>query len=157
MIKKVKIFDMDGTTVCSLHRYKTLIDDKGIEKIDLDYWRANEYRAMDDSLLPLSKQYQRDIQDKEIYTIIATARILRAADMQFINEILGKPDHIISRKEGSNISGGLLKINGLKRFFNLKNFKNAAWTFYEDNFDYLRQVCSFFQINGVYVPSKQGH
>lgn len=156
-IKKVKIYDMDGTIVDSTHRYKTLMDEFGNEKIDLEYWRCNEYRAYDDSLLPLAKQYKRDLADEETYVIIATARILRDNDMRFISDKLGMPDYIISRKEGSDISGGLLKINGLKRFFNLKNFKLASWTFFEDNTSYLKTVCDYFNITGVYIPSKQGH
>lgn len=156
-IKKVRIYDMDGVLVDSKHRYRTMQGENGIEKIDLEYWRANEHRAMDDSLLPLADQYRRDLADPETYVIIATARILRDADYRFIAEKLGKPDYIISRKEGSNISGGMLKINGLKKFFNLRNFKNAAWTFYEDNTSYLKAVCDYFKITGVYIPSNQGH
>jgi len=156
-IKKVKIYDMDGTIVDSTHRYKTIKDINGNENIDLEYWRANEFRAYDDKLLPLAKQYKRDITDKEVYVIIATARIIRNNDMRFITDKLGMPDYIISRKEGSNISGGTLKINGLKKFFNLKNFKNAAFTFYEDNTTYLKAVCDYFNITGVYIPSNQGH
>lgn len=156
MIKRVSIYDMDGTIVCSLHRYRTMTKgDKDV--IDLQYWRDNEYRAMDDSLLPLAAQYQADLADSSCYVIIATARVLRDADKRFIDEILGQPDYIISRKDGDTISGGLLKINGLAKFFNLRNFKNAAFTFYEDNAQYLKAVCDRFNIRGVYVPSKQGH
>ena len=155
-INRVSIYDMDGTIVCSLHRYKTIIDENG-EKIDLGYWRENEYRAMDDSLLPLAEQYQADLSDPNCFVIIATARVLRTADNQFITDILGEPDYIISRKDGDNISGGTLKINGLAKFFNLNNFKNAEFTFYEDNVNYLKAVCDRFNIRGVYIPSKQGH
>ena len=155
-ITKVSIYDMDGTIVDSLHRYRTIIDDNG-ERIDLDYWRENEYRAMDDSLLPLAEQYKKDLRDENCFVIIATARILRDADNQFISEILGEPDYIISRKDGDTVSGGKLKIAGLAKFFNLLNFKNAEFTFYEDNVQYLKAVCDRFDIRGVYVPSKQGH
>ena len=153
-IKRIQIYDMDGTIVDSLHRYKTL--DCGT-KIDLQYWRDNEYRAYDDSLLPLAEQYQKDLADPECYVIIATARIIRDTDMRFIKDKLGMPDYIISRKENDNRSGGELKIKGLQRFFNLKNFKNAVAVFYEDNTAYLKKVCDYFNIQGVYVPSKQGH
>ena len=51
----------------------------------------------------------------------------------------------------------LLKINGLAKFFNLITFKDAEFTFYEDNTNYLKAVCDRFNIRGVYVPSKQGH
>ena len=152
MIKRVAIYDMDGTIVCSLHRYRAIDN-----KIDLAYWRDNEHKAYDDSLLPLADQYKKDLQDESCYVIIATARILRDEDMRFIKDKLGMPNYIISRKEGDNISGGLLKIRGLQKFFNLRNFKNAVYTFYEDNAAYLKAVCDKFNITGVYIPSQQGH
>jgi hydroxymethylpyrimidine pyrophosphatase-like HAD family hydrolase len=155
-IAKVSIYDMDGTIVDSSHRYRT-ITVNGIEKIDLDYWRANEYRAMDDGLLPLAEQYRRELRDENTYVIIATARVMGAADWQFVDEILGKPDYFISRRAGETISGGQLKINGLQKFFNLKQFRKADAVFYEDNTSYLKAVCDHFQIRGVYIPSKQGH
>jgi hypothetical protein len=155
-ITRVSIYDMDGTIVDSLHRYRTIISDTG-ERIDLDFWRENEYRAMDDSLLPLAAQYREDLQDESCYVIIATARVLRDADNKFIRDILGEPDYIISRKDGDNISGGKLKVNGLAKFFNLVTFRDAEFVFYEDNVSYLKAVCDRFNIRGVYVPSKQGH
>ena len=155
-IKRVSIYDMDGTIVCSLHRYKTIIDDNG-ERINLDYWRENEYRAMGDSLLPLAQQYKDDLNDENCYVIIATARVLHTADNTFITEILGDPDYIISRVDGDNVSGSKLKIAGLTKFFNLVSFRDAEFTFYEDNTTYLKAVCDRFNIRGVYIPSKQGH
>lgn len=155
-ITKVSIYDMDGTIVDSTHRYRT-VTVNGIEKIDLEYWRANEYRAMDDGLLPLAEQYRAELRDENTYVIIATARVMGVADYQFVNEILGKPDYLISRKPGETISGGQLKINGLQKFFNLKQFRKADAVFYEDNTAYLKAVCDHFNIMGVYIPSKQGH
>ena len=155
-INRVSIYDMDGTIVCSLHRYRTIIDENG-EKIDLGYWRENEYKALGDSLLPLSAQYKADLSDENCYVIIATARVLRTNDYTFITDILGEPDYIISRIDGDSISGGKLKINGLAKFFNLNNFKDAEFTFYEDNAQYLKAVCDRFNIRGVYIPSVQGH
>lgn len=152
-IKKVSIYDMDGTIVCSMHRYKT--DSNG--KIDLQYWRDNQHLAMGDSLLPMATQYKKDLADNECYVIIATARVMNDPDYLFVNTILGKPDYLISRKEGDSISGGMLKINGLAKFFNLKSFANAEFTFYEDNATYLKTVCDRFGIRGVYIPSNQGH
>ena len=155
-IKRVAIYDMDGTIVDSSHRYRTIIDENG-ERIDLDYWRENEFRAMEDGLLPMAEQYRRDLADPETYTIIATARVMNSPDWQFLREILGEPDYFISRPKDSAISGKTLKINGLAKFFNLINFKNADFVFYEDNIQYLKAVCDRFGIRGVYVPSVQGH
>jgi hypothetical protein len=143
-ITTVKIFDMDGTIVDSSHRYRTIIDDKG-ERIDLPFWRENSHLAMDDSLLPLAAEYHAALMDENCFVIIATARIL------------GEPDYFISRKDGDSQSGSTLKINGLAKFFNLVTFKDAEFTFYEDNVHYLKAVCDRFKIKGVYVPSKQGH
>lgn len=152
-ISKVRIYDMDGTVVCSLHRYKTIGD-----KIDLEYWRANEPKAGGDSLLPLAAQYKQDLDDPTVYVVIATARVLHDADDLFIRDVLGCPDKVISRKNGDNRSGGLLKILGLKKLFALKQFQGISdIIFYEDNTSYLKAVCDYFNIRGVYIPSKQGH
>lgn len=153
---RIHIYDMDGTIVDSSHRYRT-ITENGITRIDLQYWRDNEYRAMDDGLLPLAAQYRDDILSPNVYTIIATARVMHAPDWQFVNEVLGKPDYLISRAEGDTRSGGLLKIKGLQKFFNLKQYKPENAVFYEDNTSYLKAVCDHFMIRGVYIPSIQGH
>jgi len=155
-ITRVAIYDMDGTIVDSSHRYRTIVDDNG-ERIDLDYWRENEYRAMGDSLLPMADQYKADLANESCYVIIATARVMHAPDWQFVKEILGEPDYFISRADGDSQSGKTLKINGLAKFFNLAWFKNADVCFYEDNVSYLKAVCDRFGIRGVYIPSKQGH
>jgi hypothetical protein len=157
-IRKLRIYDMDGTIVCSLHRYKTVTHADGIERIDLTYWRENEYRALDDSLLPAAEQYKADLLADDTFVVIATARVLNAPDRQFIRDILGQPDHIISRAANDTRSGGLLKVLGLKKLLNLKQFADIRDVlFYEDNVTYLKTVCDFFGITGVYVPSKQGH
>ena len=155
-ITKVAIYDMDGTIVDSSHRYRTITDESGI-RIDLDFWRENEYLAMNDSLLPMAEQYRLDLADSSTYVIIATARVMNEPDWKFVKEILGEPDYFISRPKNSNISGKTLKINGLAKFFNLLNFKNAEFVFYEDNISYLKAVCDRFNIRGVYIPSVQGH
>ena len=156
-IRKVSIYDMDGTIVDSTHRYRTIVDANGKEKIDLEFWRSNEFRAMDDGLLPLADQYMSELRDPSVYVIVATARVMHAPDWQFVNEILGAPDYFISRKEGDTQSGGSLKIKGLQKFFNLRQFRLADAVFYEDNTSYLKAVCDHFNIRGVYIPSKQGH
>lgn len=155
-ITTVSIYDMDGTIVDSSHRYRTIVTENG-ERIDLDYWRENEYRAMEDSLLPMADQYKADLANPSCFVIIATARVMHLPDWTFVNEILGQPDYFISRNDGDSQSGKTLKINGLAKFFNLAWFKNADVTFYEDNVDYLKAVCDRFNIRGVYIPSKQGH
>ena len=157
-LSRIRIYDMDGTIVCSLHRYRTVWDTAGIERIDLGHWRENEHRAEGDSLLPLHEEYKKDLRDPECYVIIATARILRGPDWKFISEKVGMPDHVISRAEGDSRSGGLLKVLGLKKLFALKQFHEIAdVVFYEDNISYLKSVCDHFGFRGVYISSAQGH
>jgi phosphoglycolate phosphatase-like HAD superfamily hydrolase len=155
-ITKVAIYDMDGTIVDSSHRYRTITDETGT-RIDLEFWRENEYLAMNDSLLPMAEQYKIDLAEPSTYVIIATARVMNLPDWKFVKEILGEPDYFISRPKDSNISGKTLKINGLAKFFNLLNFKDAEFVFYEDNISYLKAVCDRFNIRGIYIPSVQGH
>lgn len=155
-INNVAIYDMDGTIVDSSHRYRTITDDNGT-RIDLNFWREHEFEAMNDTLLPMAEQYKKDLENPETYVIIATARVMHEPDWQFVREVLGEPDYFISRKNGDSQSGKTLKINGLARFFNLVNFKDADFVFYEDNVEYLKAVCDRFKIRGVYIPSVQGH
>ncbi len=157
MLKRIAIYDMDGTIVDSTHRYRTIVHADGVERIDLDHWRANEHLAMQDTLLPMHAQYAHDLADPECYVIIATARVMHEPDWRFVREVVGMPDHFISRTDGDTRSGTVLKCNGLAKFFNLKAFRNACAVFYEDNTSYLKAVCDRFNIKGVYVPSKQGH
>jgi hypothetical protein len=160
-IKRIRIYDMDGTIVCSLHRYRTMVREDGKEVIDLAYWRENEKLAYNDGFLPLVETYRADLADPECFTIIATARVLNGPDYAFIADKLGMPDHIISRKDGDTRSGGTLKVLGLRRLLSLCQFQGISdMVFFEDNKDYLTTVVdAFFDrgMRGVYIPSKQGH
>jgi hypothetical protein len=151
MIKKIRIYDLDGTLCDSSHRYRTING-----KIDLDYWRANEHRCYDDLPLPLAMQYKQELLDTSCLVIIATARVIHRSDFEYIRHILGMPDYLISRPYGSDISGGILKIEGLDPILREYNHVTDI-VFYEDNTSYLKAVCDYFKIRGVYVPSNQGH
>ena len=153
MIKIVNIYDMDGVLVDSLHRFRTLPNGK----IDLEYWIKNEHKAYQDKLLPLAKKYKEEIKRKDIYVIIATARVLNYWDWKFIHDKLGYPNHIIHRKNRNDKrKGAQLKINGLKKILALKQFRNAEKHFYEDNPDYLYPVCQAINAIPHYIKSKQG-
>lgn len=158
LIVKIEIYDLDGTVIDSSHRYRTITDwASGETRIDLEHWRANEYKAMDDGLLPLAEQYMRSLADRSIFVIVATARVMNDPDWQFMREVLGMPNYFISRKDGDSQSGNTLKIKGLQKLANLRQFDMSKAVFYEDNASYLKAVCDHFGCRGVYVPSKQGH
>lgn len=155
-IKRIAIYDLDGTVIDSSHRYRT-IEEGGKVRIDLDHWRANEHLAYKDSLLPMAEQYKADLADDSCYVIVATARVMHEPDWQFVREHLGMPNHFIYRTPYDTRSGAVLKINGLQKFFNLLQFRHVDAVFYEDNVQYLKAVCDKFRIRGVYIPSVQGH
>ena len=154
MIKEIHVYDMDGTIVCSMHRFKTTPEGK----IDLAYWIENEHKAYNDSLLPLASQYQAQLSNPEIYVVIATARVLSQPDLDFINDKLGKPDYIISRNGRNDFRKGAdLKITGLNKLLSLKQFANIKKRFfYEDNKDYLYPVAEAHNMKPIFVPSLQG-
>lgn len=167
MIKEVHVFDCDGVLVDSSARYKTVIGADNIERIDLQYWRDNEYRAYDDKVTDFAKSvYQPMLYDVDnntgIYPIIATARTLGEADERFIMDKLGCPPHIIYRKNHDNRGGAVIKINGLRKLLSLKPFKGVTKIFvYEDNIKYLHDICvafkGKFEVKGTFIPSNQGH
>lgn len=115
VVTKVHFWDIDGTLVDSSHRYRDL----PCGKIDLEYWKANcvPEQIDKDTLLPLAKQYKKDLQDNSTAVIIATARLLQASDYEYIEKYLGNPHAIISR-----LSDGAkdheLKECGILRLFN---------------------------------------
>lgn len=159
MVKKIRIYDIDGTIICSLHRYKT---DKTGKRIDLAYWRKhdNEKYIFKDKLLPLAEQYKKDLKNPKIYVILATARACTAGDANYsyIEKYLGLPDKFIHRKGiNDNRKGAQIKIQGIKPLLNLKQFKEASVEFFEDNLSYLFDVCKALNCKGFLIASNQGY
>ena len=161
MIKKIHIYDLDGTVIDSSHRYRTIKDANGNTKIDLKHWRDhdNETYISKDSLLPLANQYKKDLDDPECYVIIATARACypNDANYKYISETLGMPNYFVHRKGlDDKRKGAEIKIKGLRKLLNLKQFRNATKVFFEDNIDYLINVAYAINAHPVFVKSNQG-
>ena len=159
MIKRIHIYDLDGTVISSSHRYRT--DETG-ERIDLQFWREHDKPEFieKDSLLPHAAQYKADLQNSEIYVIVATARacIEGDANYKYITERLGMPNKFIHRQGVDDTrKGAKLKIEGIKPLLNLKQFRGAVVHFWEDNKDYLNEVCEALNAIPHYVPSTQGY
>lgn len=161
-IQRLHIFDMDGTLVDSSHRYRTRIDENGLERIDLDFWRKNEDKCTQDSLLPLVDEYRKLLESSEDYVVIATARNFCRNCFIMVREILGWPNKLIYRELGDNSKGVDMKLKPLLPLLNLKQFSALNEVIvYEDNEGYLEGIAQAISprvpVRKVFVPSNQGY
>lgn len=156
MIHTLHVFDFDGTLVDSSHRYRV---NPETGRIDLDYWIANEHRALDDAPLPLLDTYRELQATPGHYCMIATARIWcdLSRDFAKMHRIHGR---VVARRDrGDTRKGTDLKVAGVRSLLNLRQFSRVEEIHvYEDNLDYLEGICYAFE-NAIphFVPSNQGH
>ena len=137
------IFDLDGTAIDSSHRANTLADGS----LNLDAWRENSTPEMiaRDSLLPLGEQW-RDISPEFTGQIaIITARVMGAADLQYLDDNGLAYDYIYSRNEGDSTPDHALKKIALYNLardmgVSMKWLQNFAW-FYDDNLGVIEMGC----------------
>lgn len=166
MIKKIKIYDLDGTLISSLHRYKLGVNGR----IDLQHWRDNDTpeKVMKDSFLDLYDWLKVDLKRKDTYVIFATARACIPNDHNYDflkhNDIM--PDMFIHRQGDNDHRGGAeLKIAAIKPLLNLKQFQGATIHIFEDNITYLHDMVIALKgdfskgrkVVGHFIPSMQGH
>jgi len=132
MIKRISIWDLDGTVICSAHRYRNLPCGT---TIDLDYWIENSTpeKIKLDKLLPLASMMQADILDLDCYTVVCTARVCQQADFDYVRDNIGKVDKFISRPAGNREKDSKLKIKQLRWLTTLKQFVSLPKTMFEDN------------------------
>jgi len=153
-MKTIRVFDLDGCLADSSHRYALGNDGK----IDLQHWRDNSHKVLQDAPLPLCKRYIEGMKDPDVYTIIATARVWCENSTKWVLRHLGQPDKLVHRQGNDDMRGGAaLKIEAIKPMLNLRQFKDVQVEVYEDNHTYLRDLCHALNARGFYIPSPQGH
>lgn len=157
MIKEIHVFDFDGTLVDSSHRYR-LNPETG--RIDLQYWIDNEHRALEDSIIPEMVAHFRELnRNPEVFCMIATARIWCELSEQFAAQH-DLQCHVVARRGRDDSRGGVkLKVTGINRLLNLKQFRNVEEIHvYEDNLDYLNGICNTYDIAiPHFIASNQGY
>lgn len=158
-VKAIHIYDFDGTLVDSSHRYRTITDPCGTERIDLPYWIENEHRALEDSLLPLAERFRQECHDPEILVIVATARIWCAATIAFVKREDLQPDFVVARRNRQDTRGGAeLKIEGIREIVEHYDLEGVdEYHVFEDNVSYLETLCKAFKAVGHLYISRQGH
>lgn len=133
------IFDLDGTAIDSSHRQNTLPDGS----LNLSAWRENSTPEMiaRDSLLPLGEQWRdmvaRGLDGTHVKIAIITARVMGAADLQYLDDNGLHYDYLYSRTEGDTSNDAALKkimLFDLARDMgrSITWLQNFAW-FYDDN------------------------
>jgi phosphoglycolate phosphatase-like HAD superfamily hydrolase len=82
-MKKLVIFDLDGTVLDSSHRQLT--DSNGM--LDLNHWRENSTpeKVLQDSVLPLASVMRAAFFENQIVAI-CTARVMEKADWQLLEK-----------------------------------------------------------------------
>lgn len=159
-IKEIHIFDCDGVLADSSHRYRTQICADGVERIDLQYWIDNENKTLLDS--PIQEniaKFNALCADPTKYVILATARIWCELSERWAALHGVEPQMIIARRDRDDCRGGAaLKITGVQRLFNLRQFAGVEQVHvHEDNVSYLKAIADRFNGIGHYYPSRQGH
>jgi len=153
-MKRVEIFDRDGTLTCSLHR--TVIDENGL--LDLGHW-LESYTAENvakDELLPTADYYKECLNNPEVYTVIITVAMLPQFDIDNIMETLGLPDKLIFPTKNVGNFGAEWKVKALAFLTTLKQFAGLPKFFHEDNLKYMSKVCDAYGWTGHYYPSGYG-
>lgn len=86
-IRRVNIFDLDGTVIDSFHRVRPHLDDAG--NLDLAGYiseACTHEKIMDDELLPLAEVMKTNIKDGETHNIVVTARTTYKSDYYYLRK-----------------------------------------------------------------------
>jgi len=154
-IQTLHIFDFDGTLVDSSHRYR--VKENG--KIDLEYWIENAHKVLSDIPLPMMS-FATSLPGGHS-GVIATARLWCTLTKVFCKRHnINLP--VIARKGREDCRpGAALKIAGIKRLLNLKQYREVKELhIYEDNADYLNALMLGFPgyiCRAHFIPSNQGY
>jgi hydroxymethylpyrimidine pyrophosphatase-like HAD family hydrolase len=129
----ILIFDLDGTVIDSSHR--TPVREDGT--LDLDVYRQKQTWGFvsQDKLLPLARIMKKFY--NQAYIIVCTARELLDCDIRYLRENGIVYNTILSRnnipESHYKLTDGEYKKRHIRRFLNLKQFKNQQVVMFDDS------------------------
>jgi len=142
-MKTIAIFDLDGTVIDSSHRQLAKPDGS----LDLAHWVENSTRekVMQDSLLPFASE-MRDAMRNGQRVIVCTARVMSAADLEFMLHNSLYYHAMLSRPEGCKLGDADLKEFLLRSYaqsigMSFAQFANDSEMF-DDNISVINRVRS---------------
>lgn len=127
-MKNIIIFDLDGTVIDSEHRTPTNPDGT----LDLHgYFRLrNRENIFKDTLLPLANEMRRLAEDN--YIIVSTSRSIDENDLEFMRKNKLPYNKFFSRRWQDAQGDASLKLNKLRSFLNLRQFRDKPCYMFDD-------------------------
>jgi len=107
------IYDLDHTVIDSSHRQLTLADGS----LDLDHWIENNTpeKIARDRLLPLARHWRAQ-RERGCEIVVCTARVMGAADYEYLRANNLEWDACLSRPLGNTTPDGELKFALLQNY-----------------------------------------
>jgi phosphoglycolate phosphatase-like HAD superfamily hydrolase len=134
MKQAIVIFDLDGTVIDSAHRTPNNADGT----LNLAAYHANHTpeNVAKDKLLPLARLI-RAAYDSGMYTVILTARDMKACDYEYLEKHGIRAHKIMSRdrvksEKHYKASDGAYKAKWIRPFLNLKQFAQCSVVMFDD-------------------------
>ena len=142
------IYDLDHTVIDSSHRQATLPNGD----LDLDHWREHSTPALiaRDRLLPLAKHW-RTQRERGAEIVVCTARVMGAADYEYLRVNGLEWDAMLSRTEGDTTSDAILKERALRNYAATKTYSWRRFCMFSVMIDDNKNVISHLTARGLRV------
>ena len=142
------IYDLDHTVIDSSHRQATLPNGD----LDLDHWREHSTPALiaRDRLLPLA-QHWRTQRERGAEIVVCTARVMGAADYEYLRVNGLEWDAMLSRTEGDTTSDAILKERALRNYAATKTYSWRRFCMFSVMIDDNKNVISHLTARGLRV------
>ena len=142
------IYDLDHTVIDSSHRQATLPNGD----LDLDHWREHSTPALiaRDRLLPLAQHWKTQ-RERGAEIVVCTARVMGAADYEYLRVNGLEWDAMLSRREGDTTSDAILKERALRNYAATKTYSWRRFCMFSVMIDDNKNVISHLTARGLRV------